>query len=228
MDFTKIEEHRAKQKALDEKTEHKDEIKAQVKAVVGGATHVASAIRQEAEKTRQTTQKVEVTNNPKITVEHKQDNTPIVTGLEEVKKAVKALKLNPTIKVSPTDVTVPEVNLQPLLDAIEKLEMNPVINVAPTPVNIPEVDFSPIIKAIPEAKAEGINLDNFRAQDLDEEEEGIQYVGFASPNGQWMIIRNDVENNNMRYKFGAKDYSKAWPKFVTYKYKTLDKAINEI
>lgn len=113
--------------------------------------------------------------------------------------------------------------------ALNNIEVSPVINVSPPNVTVPKLDLQPLIDVMSEKETEtSVDLEDFRAQDLDGEEEGIQYIGFTSPTGEWMVIRNDIENNNLRYKFGKKDYTKAWPKFAAYQYLTLDKAINEI
>lgn len=197
----------------------------QTAASISGAKQIVKAIKESDDKTH----KVEVTNQQKVDVEVKQDNADVVEAMKAVRTEIEKLKLNPTIKVSPTEVTVPEVNLKPLLDAISKLEMNPVINVQSPDVYIPEpkIDFSPIVKSMPKT-VKRFSIEDFRAQDIDEEEEGVQYVGLVAPNGNWLIIRNDMEKNNLRYKFGKKDYAKAWPKLATYKYQTLDKAYDEI
>lgn len=225
-DVNKKKQHladRAKEKS--DKRDSMSTAQAQLAATLAGSERVSKAIRESDNKVK----KVEVTNPQKVEVKHKIDNKPVIEAMNAVREEVKKLKLNPTIKVSPTEVTVPEVNLKPLLDAISKLEMSPIINVAPPEVHIPEtkIDLSPIANAMPK-QVKRISIEDFRAQDMDEEEQGIQYVGFVAPNGNWMIIRNDVEGNNMRYKFGKKDYAKAWPKLATFKYETLDKAYNEI
>lgn len=211
-----------------EKTNKRDTTalsQAQTVATIGSAKQVVKAIKESDAKIK----KVEITNPQKVEVKHKIDNKPVIDAMNAVKEEVKKLKLNPTIKVSPTEVTVPEVNLKPLLDAISRLEMSPIINVAPPEVHIPEtkIDLSPIANAMPK-QVKKISIEDFRAQDLDEEEEGIQYVGLVAPNGNWMIIKNDMEKNTLRYKFGKKDYAKAWPLLATYKYQTLDKAYDEI
>lgn len=151
------------------------------------------------------------------------------TGIDDAAKAIDAtketlVKLADTIKqTDDKNVAMVAEKVAELADRISKIEINPQVQVNPKV----DVDLSPIVNSLPKS-VKRVSIEDFRAQDMDEEEQGIQYVGFVAPNGNWMIIRNDVEGNNMRYKFGKKDYAKAWPKLATFKYETLDKAYNEI
>lgn len=151
------------------------------------------------------------------------------TGIGDAATAINAtketlVKLAETIKkTDDRNVAVVAQEVAKLADRISKIEINPQVEVKP----VVDIDLSPITKALPKP-VKRVTIEDFRAQDIDNEEEDVQYIGFVAPNGNWMIIRNDIQNNNMRYKFGKKDYEQAWPKFATYKYKTLDKAYDEI
>lgn len=151
------------------------------------------------------------------------------TGIDDAAQAINATvntlqELSKTIKkTDDKNVAMVAEKVAQLADRIAQIEINPQIEVKP----VVDIDLSPITKALPKSVTK-VSIEDFRAQDLDEEEPGVQFVGFVAPNGNWMIIRNDVEKNSMRYKFGKKDYAKAWPKLATFNYQTLDKAYDEI
>lgn len=91
-------------------------------------------------------------------------------------------------------------------------------------VDVPKIDIDPLKEVL---QSDGYDLESYRAQDMDEEEAGIQYVGFVNPQGEWYIIKNNEEKNSLRYKFGKSGYEKAWKKLSTFDYKLLDEAFNE-
>lgn len=94
-------------------------------------------------------------------------------------------------------------------------------------VDVPKIDVDPL-KEVLQQSSDKLNLESYRAQDLDEEEEGVQYVGFVSPEGAWYIIKNDEAGNSLRYKFGKTNYKRAWQRLSTFEYKLLDEALDAV
>lgn len=237
MDFqNKIQEHRDKLKEQSEKQEHKRELQKAINATKESANAVIGAIAGEAQRTRRHTQKVEVTNNPKIEVAHTTDFKPLLKALDEVKSAVskvaKDIKIPKNEKVK--DVSVNNLKdytdkLDEAIEAIKAIELSPNISVQAPKVTVPKLDFKPLIEAMAEKETEvDIELEDFRAQDINNEEIGIQYIGFVHPSGAWYIIKNYVDEDKMRYKFGKSDYEKFFAAPDLYEYTTLDRAIYEI
>jgi hypothetical protein len=112
---------------------------------------------------------------------------------------------------------------------LENLDINPVVNVASPNVKVdaPSVDLSGVEKAISSIKpvqvAPGLKLEDYRAQDMDDNET-YQYVGFVNPTGAWYIIENDIDGNSIRYVFGTKNYPSNWRSHVSLAYKLLNEA----
>ncbi len=125
--------------------------------------------------------------------------------------------------------------LRALAVAFDAKEMQPIVNVPAPVVKVQgkEIDLSPLTNLLSEIKAslempEKVNLDDYRAQDIANDGESFQYVGFVNLTGGWYIIQNDVENNSLRYKFGSRGYAKAWDSYVGHSYKLLNEAIHEV
>ena len=110
------------------------------------------------------------------------------------------------------------------------MDMKPVINVAPAKVDIPAIDTKGIEKALSKAlkAAPKVSIQDFRAQDIDNEELGIQYIGFINPQSIWMIIRNDIDKDQLRYKFGKDNYTQAFAEASKFEYKLFDEALSDI
>lgn len=122
--------------------------------------------------------------------------------LSDMRDTLQAFDYAPTVTVPAPNVTVSpsELNLKPLQTALED-------------------GLRPLNK---------IDLSNYRAQDLDEQEQGVQFIGFVNPSGNWFIIKNVEADNTIRYKFGKDKYSQAWGKAPGYEYLSLDKAVNAL
>lgn len=93
-----------------------------------------------------------------------------------------------------------------------------------------ELDLKPILQAIkklapPDNKFE---LSRYRAQDIDNDEDWRQFIGFVSSDGMWYILENNITGNNMRYVFGSGDYLEAWNSRRDFEYKVLSEAIDEV
>lgn len=111
-----------------------------------------------------------------------------------------------------------------------KIPAMPKMPSIPAPiVNIPKNDFSPIADAISNLKEDkGLDLDEYKAHDINNSDKDTQYIGFLNPSGQWYIIENKVKENSIRYVFGKADYSTAFKKAPTYQYELLSEAVNAL
>lgn len=127
------------------------------------------------------------------------DHTPVLAALDQVRKSIQTLNVRPNIKVGVPDVTVPPLDVTPITKAISQLKP------------VPKFDLS-----------------SYKAQDLDELEQGVQYVGFVNPDGEWYIIQNKEELNQIRYAFGKTGYPAVWPQASKLTYKLLNEAVNEV
>lgn len=120
--------------------------------------------------------------------------------------------------------------------AIESLRkvvdvQKPVIVPAPS-VSLQErdVDLKPLLKSLTklehlmQPKAPGFSITSYRAQDSEDGRDGMQYIGFMNPDGDWYIMQHDPDNNRDRYYFGADDYDTAWGDKHTHNYYTLGEA----
>lgn len=144
------------------------------------------------------------------------DITQTVDISDDIKDAIESLKSS-----NSADVTAFAKRIE---TALAKIKL-PTPNVT---VEQQTVDLTPLTDAIKELKTEpteAIELNEFRAHDL-EDRDNLQYVGFVAPDGRWYIIENLVKENKMRYSYGNENYSDAWGKRGRYKYTTLSEAIN--
>jgi len=121
----------------------------------------------------------------------------LIPYLEEVARSVKAIRLNPSITVSPSKLD---------LSGLEKT----------------------LKEALQTPEAKGIDLDDYKAHDIDNTDPNIQYIGFVNESGAWYIMENNSLENSLRYKFGKNRYSTAWPKAATFGYRILSEAVNEV
>jgi hypothetical protein len=126
--------------------------------------------------------------------------------------------------------------------AVKALNMSPVVNVPEPKVTIREakIDLAPLQKTIIEALTpvetvvaapaaeERLDLDCYKAQDINNDTPDMQYVGFVNPEGNWYIIENDVNGNKLRYVFGGSGYADAFAKASTYEYGLLNEAVDAL
>lgn len=177
----------------------------------------------------------------------KNENKPKDVDFTSLTEAVKTLgqKIDTLPKQMPT-VTVPDTvkisnfselksGLDNVKKAVESKDYKPVnnIEVRPTPVSVevPPIDVSGIEQAIRDKhveEKEEIKLIDYRAQDIDDDSNAIQYAGLIHPKGYWQIIENNRQDNTLRYAFGKDKYPNAWKKRTQHDYKLLDEAINEL
>lgn len=118
------------------------------------------------------------------------------------------------------------------VSALENIEKRLKTPPKPPQVNVTErdVDLSPLMKAIKKLtpKDEGLDLSKFRAQDIDNDSDRLQFVGFVSPEGYWQIIENNVSDDSVRYVFGKGSYENAWGDRHDHEYRVLNEAIDAI
>lgn len=149
------------------------------------------------------------------------DMTPLTRRFESLDKTLTALPGRISDANMSNDYRG---EFQKLAQAISSKNFSPRIQ-----VDAPSIDVDPLKEILREQKtSDDYGLEAYRAQDIDEEEAGIQYVGFVSPNGAWYIIKNDEDGKSLRYKFGKNNYAKAWQKLSTFDYKLLDEAFDEV
>lgn len=160
----------------------------------------------------------------------KADFTEVVNGLSTIGDALSQIPT--TIK---HEVEIKDRDYSDKFDELKKSFDNrkaPQVTVKPPNVKVDAPDLKPIEDAIKEhAPAKlppKLDLSTYRAQDLDEMEKDVQYIGFTNLDGYWYILRNNLRKNEMRYKFGKDNYSTAWGLASTFRYKTLEEAINAI
>lgn len=151
-------------------------------------------------------------------------NSPLNEIPKVNKQIVQALKDFNSKDLSGIDYTK---KFKSLEDAVKAIDFSPNITVKPTPVTIPPVDLSGVSRAISDLKETGIQLENYRAQDL-EDGDTFQYVGMLNPDGQWYIIENDIAGNSLRYVFGSENYMEAWANHGNLQYQIMSDAINEV
>jgi len=117
--------------------------------------------------------------------------------------------------------------LEEVARSIKAIQVSPSITVSPS-----KLDLSGLEKTLKEAlqtpEAEGVDLDDFKAHDIDDTDPNIQYIGFVNESGNWYIMENNSLENSLRYKFGKSRYSAAWPKAATFGYRILSEAVNEV
>lgn len=156
----------------------------------------------------------------------------LMASISELSIALKDIQesLSSTAKAvsSPPKIVAPEIDIQPIADAVNAMTMNPIVNVSSPQVNVPKISTAKLESIVSDLKTTKLELEDFKAQDINNEEIGVQYIGFVHPSGAWYIIKNEIEENKMRYKFGKSDYEKSFAIPDNYEYTTLDRAIYEI
>lgn len=226
--------------------------------VKASSSKLGETFKEEHEKNRNHTHKVEVNNFPEIA--KPSDIQSVVTAVqnlttaqpEELKPVVEELKrvvieiekLPKDFPSMPSFPKFPEIpkattinnlsDIQPWLseisEAIEKLKLDPKITVTPAEVVVQQekVDLSPLITAVKDLKP----MDRMRLGEYRAQDiwddDTFQYVGFVAPDGGWYIIENDIREGSLRYRFGTKNYKSNWKSRVNQSYKLLNEAIHEI
>lgn len=171
------------------------------------------------------------------------DWQPVRESLSELAEQLKELpRTFPEIPKPVDSVTVKnQIDIEPTLksiqNAIENLKLAPVFDpkievkaAKPADVVVDTQPLADILEAhhAKKKKQAPLLLDNYKAQDIDNDAGSMQYVGFLNPDGAWYIVENDIEGNSLRYRFGASGYKAAWRSHVSKSYKLLNEAIDEI
>ena len=60
-------------------------------------------------------------------------------------------------------------------------------------------------------------LDGVELADRSPNENGYNYYGYVRHNGEWIIIREKIDNTEYRYKVGADNYVTNWNNHVSLK-----------
>lgn len=118
--------------------------------------------------------------------------------------------------------------ISPIVEAINskdyKPTFSPVIKTETPIVNVEAPDLTRLEELLTKEEATEIELEDFKAQDLDNASDSLQYVGLQDSKGNWQLIEFDVERNSMRYRFGTGNYEVAWEKRVSSVYNYLAEA----
>lgn len=161
-------------------------------------------------------------------------------GLEDVRKAVAKIKLDPKITVKPANVSFPDtmsVSRPDWIDELlpkekEEIEKVTIENEKPIDVRITNAHEFPVGNGSVKYMGGGspsqlkdasgnivnpavIGLQNvyalYKAQDTDEASTP-KYYGFAKQNGSWYILRDNGTSTakELRYAVGTSDYATAW------------------
>lgn len=147
------------------------------------------------------------------------DTSSITQAIQDLQEAVEANKPQDT---SQTIVLA----VKSLEAAVNGLKLNPTIKVAPTEVNVPPVNLSGVTRAINSLKEEPtFDFDCYIAQDIDNQINGMQYVLLVTPNSEWCVIENNTDNETLRYCFGMGDYEFPWANRDDLVYSRLDVAV---
>jgi hypothetical protein len=159
-------------------------------------------------------------------------------GLPDAAKSLGTVvdKVGALVKMLTSSKVSLDSKLQKTLDnlskSIDAIEFNPTVSVEAPKVTVPRVDVSGIEKAIANLAQtdEGgtLDLDDYMAHDLDDMEQGVQYVGFVNSKGNWYIVKNVEAENSLRYAFGNDAYADFWPKASQLDYTVLNEALHEV
>lgn len=140
-----------------------------------------------------------------VQIEQESQADRIVAALNDLKRTVTSQK--PVIVPAPAvSFSERDVDLNPLVDAISRLEK----------------------LMTPKKQKKSLELSSFRAHDLADSPDNLQYIGFQDTSGNWYIMQHDPENNRDRYYFGTGDYELAWDDKFSHDYKTLSEAIRAL
>jgi hypothetical protein len=119
--------------------------------------------------------------------------------------------------------------LADIANILKGINLSPVINVPAPKVTVQErkIDFDPLINALnKEVPLDDDPLSGYKAQDINNDDPNIQYVGFINSTGEWYIIENN--DSSLRYKFGKKNYLEAFKDCAKQSYKLYSEAVNEV
>lgn len=143
--------------------------------------------------------------------------------------------LNDYITLQKTANGTSEKNIKALLTAIHSLKLSPSITV-PEPkvmVTTQNIDLKPLQDTIKEYfvtedAEDSLDLSCYRAQDINNNNPKLQYIGFMNPEGNWYIIENDMGRNTLRYVFGNDNYESSFKRAASYSYSLLNEAIHAL
>lgn len=172
---------------------------------------------------------------------------PVVEAVSKLERAIKAIKVDPQIKVD-----APQVNVAPSsidLKGIEKILKTDIpkafteaIKLVPK-TEIPEADNSELLRAWEGISEQLVSIENATRMKPqfpttlkvtspdgssiggtvwginDKEDTGTYvYFGFDAADGSWKILRKTIATNVFRYATGSSDYSTAWTNRASQSY----------
>lgn len=92
-----------------------------------------------------------------------------------------------------------------------------------------DIDFSPLLEKLEEiVTPDAYDLSKYKAHDLNDGPDKMQYIGFLDSTGKWYILRHDPITNSDRFYFGKEPYEQAWDEKYSLDYATLGEAIDAI
>lgn len=159
MDLDKINQFKETKAIQQDKDAAQAALKTQLGATIKGASHISKTIIQEANKSRNHVQKVQVTNNPTIKVNHTNDYAPLLAALANLQQAVSQLPKNIVIPKTEKikELSVDNLNdysqqITELIEAVKAIEVSPKVTVKPPEVVVPktEIDLSSVNKRLDE------------------------------------------------------------------------------
>jgi hypothetical protein len=148
----------------------------------------------------------------------------VVDAISTLGSIVGAIKL---VRISNDSET--KQALADISNILKGINFSPVINVSAPKVTVQErdIDFNPLINALnKEVPSDDDPLSGYKAQDINNDDPNIQYVGFVNSAGEWYIIENS--DSSLRYKFGKSKYLSAFKDCAKQSYKLYSEAINEV
>lgn len=176
---------------------------------------------------------------------------PVVEAVSKLERAIKAIKVDPQIKVD-----APQVNVAPSsidLKGIEKILKTDIPKAFKEAISqipqteIPEADNSQLLEAWQGISEQLVSIENATRMKPqfpttlkvtspdgssiggtiwginDKEDTGTYvYFGFSSADGSWKILRKTIATNVYRYSTGGSNYSTAWTNRASQSYATYD------
>lgn len=159
------------------------------------------------------------------------DFSSVIEVLERLEKAIE--KSEASRPAPPTSVSIDnQLDYTPHFGELNASLMGAISSQQPPIVNAPPPDLTPIQQQMAADSSKilppNLNLGTYRAHDIDEMDQDVQYIGFINLEGYWYILKNDMKNNSLRYTFGKGNYEDAWAYAPTLSYFPLEEAIRAI
>lgn len=115
--------------------------------------------------------------------------------------------------------------LEEVARSIKAIRVNPSVTVTPSKIDLSGLENT-LKEYLSTPEAKGIDLDEYRAQDINNTDPNTQYVGFVNSDGGWYIIENS--GDALRYVFGKRGYAKAFKDAPKLNYRLYSEAVREV